>query len=89
MALFTFSLFVGVIAYCLFLHKVQRVHAITALLIEKLLYDIISGKKNEDEIKSELLGLFPHLRVVKRLKLKGERWVQRSLLWGNEKDLMK
>ena len=79
--LIVLAMFILFIRYFLFLHKIQRTHAITAFAIEVLLQDAIWGGKEEDEIENEIKKLFPYSRFVDMLKLKEKklttRWVHK------------
>lgn len=79
-------LFIAFSAYILFLHRVQRTFAITTIVIEKLLREVVSGEKNEDELRDEILDKFPYLRVLDKMKLKKSRWVKRSMKWQGLED---
>lgn len=81
-------LFVGVGWYFLFLHKVQRVNTITTLLLEKLLKELISGEKDEEQIMNESYEFIPQLRVADRLKVREKRWFKKSLQTDAEKELI-
>lgn len=86
LSLMIFGLFFGLGAYFLFLHRAQRTHATTAAVIEKLLREVVSGEKNEDELRDEILDKFPYLRVVDKMNLKNSKWLKRTMNWQDEED---
>jgi predicted histidine transporter YuiF (NhaC family) len=87
LGLLVFGLFSAFGGYFLFIHKLQRTHVITALIIEKLIGEIISGEKTEDDIRNEIMDNFPYLRVLDKMNLRDTKWVKRSMKWQKVKEL--
>ncbi|MBE3120791.1 MAG: hypothetical protein IMZ53_03625 [Thermoplasmata archaeon] len=87
LGLLVFGLFGAFGGYFLFIHKLQRTHVITALLIEKIIREIVLGEKNEDDLRNEIINKLPYLRVVDKMKLRDKRWVKRSMKYQKEKEL--
>ena len=60
--------------YIRILNKYQRVHYMSTVLLEKRLYETISGKKEKDVIE-KIFYLLPLRRFIERLELnKGKRF---------------
>ena len=89
LALMVVFLFIAFGAYILYLHRVQRTFVITTLVIEKLLREVVSGEKNEDELRDEILDKFPYLRVPDKMNLKNSKWLKRSMKRHGEEDFFK
>jgi len=86
LALMVVFLFIAFGAYILYLQRVQRTFITTTVVIEKLLREVVSGEKNEDELRDEILDKFPYLRVIDKMELKKSRWFKRTVKWQGEED---
>lgn len=84
LALMVLGLFLVFGAYFLFLNRVQRTQGTTAAVIEKLLREVVSGEKNEDDLRNEILDKFPYLRVADKMNLKDSRWLKHTMKWQGE-----
>jgi hypothetical protein len=88
LGLMVFGLFGAFGAYFLYIQKLQRTHIITALVIEKLIQEIVLGKKNEDEIRTEINDKFPYLRCIDKMNLRDAKWLKRTMIYQREKKLL-
>jgi hypothetical protein len=82
------AVFSGIAGYFMFLHKVQRINAITTLLLEKLLKEYLSGEKDEDQVIDEAYKLAPQMRVADGLNAIEKKWFRNSLKTKREKELI-
>jgi len=79
------GLFITFGGYFLFLHKLQRTHVVTGFVIEKLLHEIVTGEKNEDDLRTEIIDKFPYHRCIDKMNLRDTRWLKQTILWQKEK----
>jgi len=80
--------FAGISWYFIFIRKIQRVHWINTLLLEKLLKDLNSGDIKKEEVSDRLYEFIPQTYMARKLKLKNKFWFKNSLETEKEKELM-
>ncbi len=84
----TILIFFGIAWYFIFLHKLQRIHWMTAACLEKVLRDFTEEKIDGKKAMDETIKLLPQLRLRDRYGARNKRWFKNSIETEEEKRLM-